>query len=108
MAVLAAPADDVVGPLERDREVPVLLFDLVLGDRGRAVVRDRGSLDEDVSVRKGFLHRVEHIKRGDDGDHLNEGNRIKGHLARDEGYVGAPKHRAAGDCVAHLARAVVR
>ena len=107
MPVLRDPVEDVLRPGERDTQLPVGLFHLVLRDGGGAVVRHGGGLDEDIRLRKGILHGLQHILGGDHGPDGNAHGGLQGGGAGDQGHLRAPEGGLPGDGVAHAAAGVV-
>ena len=93
---------------ERDGELPVALLHLVLRDRGGAVVRDGGGLDDDVHVGRTGGDRLVHVLGGRDVHNLHIARAGQIDLAGDERHVRAAAGGGLRDRVAHAARGVVR
>ena len=100
-------AKDILGALHGDGKVAFLLFDLVVGHGGGAVVRHGGSHDEHIGGVKAAGHRLVHLPGGGHRHISGKLDRRQRGLSVDQGHFGAPHGGGAGKGVAHLAGGVV-
>ena len=98
---------NILGPLEGDGQVAVLLFHLVVAVIGGGVVRHSGGLEDKVSLLLPGGHCLKHILSRDDGDYLHKGRGRQSGGAGDEGDLGPPEHGHPGDGIAHFSGGVV-
>ena len=88
--VCAQVFENVLGALQLDGKLAVLLFHLGIGDRGRGVVADGGGLDDDVHVIGPGGDGLEHILGILHGDHVDEHGGLCLHVGGDQGHIRAP------------------
>ncbi len=98
---------NILGPLEFDKELAVLLFHLGVRDGGRGVVGDGGGLDDDVHFRSPVGDGVEHVLGGLDGYDLDEHGGRCLHVGGHQGDLSAPEHGGLGQGNTHLAGGMI-
>ena len=108
MTVLFHPSQNIVGALQRNAHVTVLLFDFLIRHRHRPVIGNRGRLDQNVCLRQRFLHRLQHILRRRHRTQRNAWNRRQCNRTGNQRHLRAAEHCLPRNRITHAAAAVVR
>ena len=98
---------NVLGALQLDGQLAVLLFHLGVGHGGGGVVADGGSFDDDVHVRGTGSDGLKHILGICHGNHIDEHGGLCLHVGGNQSDLRTTEHGSLGEGHTHLAGGVV-